>query len=321
MNYYGYKFSRETDIWHHGILGQKWGKKNGPPYPLAASKHSAAEKKAGWQQSLEKVDAKSKKSYNLSKSRAGGSNTSFSLSDKQKKMIAAGAGIVAAGLVGYGLYKMGALDSVNDVIKNGKDAVAGMSQDLSMTKIGRSASEINQHVVESMNVNPYAAQFIEGRNINCVNCSVGYILSQVFGIDCQAKPFYGVDEISGMKADGRYAGPIVRAIFENVNTIRPDIMLSMSSQLGQIPNSSTGIISISWKNGSGHALNYEKDANGILSIVDCQTGRILSFANEKERSMFMSRLGEIREIYDCSNSTLRSGMETTIDYMVKRSKR
>jgi hypothetical protein len=31
---------------HHGILGQKWGKKNGPPYPLDASDHSDSEKKA-----------------------------------------------------------------------------------------------------------------------------------------------------------------------------------------------------------------------------------------------------------------------------------
>lgn len=37
---------------HHGILGMKWGKKNGPPYPLDASDHSAAEKKAGWRKSL-----------------------------------------------------------------------------------------------------------------------------------------------------------------------------------------------------------------------------------------------------------------------------
>lgn len=37
---------------HHGILGMKWGKKNGPPYPLGASDHSAAEKKAGWRKSL-----------------------------------------------------------------------------------------------------------------------------------------------------------------------------------------------------------------------------------------------------------------------------
>ena len=24
----------ETDISHHGIKGQQWGKRNGPPYPL-----------------------------------------------------------------------------------------------------------------------------------------------------------------------------------------------------------------------------------------------------------------------------------------------
>ena len=29
---------------HHGILGQKWGKKNGPPYPLSSNQHSMAEK-------------------------------------------------------------------------------------------------------------------------------------------------------------------------------------------------------------------------------------------------------------------------------------
>lgn len=37
---------------HHGILGQKWGKKNGPPYPLDAGEHSSSEKKAGWRESL-----------------------------------------------------------------------------------------------------------------------------------------------------------------------------------------------------------------------------------------------------------------------------
>ena len=40
-------------LMHHGILGQKWGKRNGPPYPLGASDHSASEKKAGWRKSLE----------------------------------------------------------------------------------------------------------------------------------------------------------------------------------------------------------------------------------------------------------------------------
>ena len=37
---------------HHGILGQKWGRKMGPPYPLGASDHSAAEKKEGYKKSI-----------------------------------------------------------------------------------------------------------------------------------------------------------------------------------------------------------------------------------------------------------------------------
>lgn len=35
-----------TYIKHHGIKGQKWGQRNGPPYPLNAGAHSAAEKRA-----------------------------------------------------------------------------------------------------------------------------------------------------------------------------------------------------------------------------------------------------------------------------------
>lgn len=42
-----------TYLQHHGILGQKWGKKNGPPYPLDEQKHSNSEKKAGWKKSLD----------------------------------------------------------------------------------------------------------------------------------------------------------------------------------------------------------------------------------------------------------------------------
>lgn len=37
---------------HHGILGMKWGKRNGPPYPLGSGDHSASERQAGWRKSL-----------------------------------------------------------------------------------------------------------------------------------------------------------------------------------------------------------------------------------------------------------------------------
>ena len=37
---------------HHGILGQKWHKRNGPPYPLDAGDHSKSEQNAGYKKSL-----------------------------------------------------------------------------------------------------------------------------------------------------------------------------------------------------------------------------------------------------------------------------
>lgn len=51
MSYYNDNDYRDY-LAHHGILGQKWGKRNGPPYPLGYGDHSASEKKAGWERSL-----------------------------------------------------------------------------------------------------------------------------------------------------------------------------------------------------------------------------------------------------------------------------
>lgn len=41
-----YPTQNTNELYHHGILGQRWGHKNGPPYPLDSSDHSPEEKKA-----------------------------------------------------------------------------------------------------------------------------------------------------------------------------------------------------------------------------------------------------------------------------------
>lgn len=77
----------KDELYHHGIKGQKWGKKNGPPYPLDASDHSSSERKEGtkgWTKEA-KAEAKSK-----SKSNSKGStsrNTSVKSNELTQKEI------------------------------------------------------------------------------------------------------------------------------------------------------------------------------------------------------------------------------------------
>lgn len=98
---------RSDELCHHGILGQKWGKRNGPPYPLGARDHSSAEKKAGWRKSLDKggSDSYNKKRKENTKSATAGEEK-HGLSDGQKRALKIGAVAIAAGLAAYGGYKV-----------------------------------------------------------------------------------------------------------------------------------------------------------------------------------------------------------------------
>ena len=107
--YYG------QELYHHGILGQKWGKHNGPPYPLGAKDHSQSEKTAGWKKSLGggrnedlyyRNDKKEKQKARKVKGGSPISEKKKGLTDKQKKYIKIGMAAAATVLATYGAYKL-----------------------------------------------------------------------------------------------------------------------------------------------------------------------------------------------------------------------
>lgn len=85
---------------HHGIPGQKWGQKNGPPYPLDKSDYSAAERKAVTGSTSNEGTSKSGKTFNK----------------ETAKKIAIGVGVTTA--VAGGIYlAVKNKDAVNAFVK------------------------------------------------------------------------------------------------------------------------------------------------------------------------------------------------------------
>lgn len=68
---------------HHGISGQRWGKRNGPPYPLKPEDHSKSERDANWYYSLNRNTNVNSRLKQISDSTT--QNGKFSLKPKKQQ--------------------------------------------------------------------------------------------------------------------------------------------------------------------------------------------------------------------------------------------
>ena len=313
----------EYYLYHHGILGQRWGKRNGPPYPLGESDHSKSEKQAGWKKSL---DSGSEKSYNSDKE----SKEKRHLTDGQKRAIKIGATVAATALLAYGTYRLAKSGKLNELAEFGKSKTDSLLSKIGKNKAdlseigGQSLSVFPQNVGKSPNnidiqmvqrINGQGMQSGVDRSINCSHCAISYVLNSLFGMNTTAKGFSGVDEVSGLVAPGRHVN-VFKSIFEGIKeTQYGNDGENLIRGLNNIPNGSTGILRVIDSYNSGHFVNYEKSRDGIVSIVDGQRGGV---AAGNQNLSYLSQLWKVTHVLDLSNASLRDGADKVLNVMVDK---
>jgi len=155
-----------------------------------------------------------------------------------------------------------------------------------------------------------------GGENNCFHTSTSYILNSVFGKSTTAKPFFGIDEVSGM-ATGQ-AGrdwKLFNSIFDGIKTkdyiADSGRSTTLATAVGDIKRGTTGVIHF-----EGHFMNYEMSKRGRLTLIDSQAkgNQILEVTPQ-----VLNRIGsgyKVQRILDFSEASIRDSSESVLKHIV-----
>ena len=243
-------------IYHHGIKGQKWGDKNGPPYPLGESTMSYSEKKAGGLVSNVFKRIKEKKNERIAKKDIHlSSNMARANRSHNKRYI----------------------NNIYDICNNSRiDEDSGLAKKTKNYTRAEDMQLVNSKYEEKNGNN--------GAQTNCVKCTYAYELRRR-GYNVAASvvpnaPGVNPDEyLNKCFKGGEYKEYIASDSFEDayinacygLNThAYHDIKNVM---LQNEPRGSRGQFCMYSPRG-GHSINYEIESNGKIRFIDCQNNRI-----------------------------------------------
>lgn len=280
-----YRIRYSNELRHHGVKGMKWGVRK--EYQPVGRKSSSGAKGSSEEKKRRKLTA------------------------KQKRIIGAVAGTAALAATGYVLYKTGAFNKMAALGKKSTDIQRRVIEK------GLLPKAINKAMVKSINAE-HKGTF--GGSMNCSHTSTSYILNRVLGMNTTAKT-YTLDELPGLSTPYGMKYTVFDLIFDNTKSMKfmdDSTNKSLFGHYGEpslheanklIPNNSVGIAFVKITGGGGHFLNYEKSSNGVMTFVDCQSGKIKDISK-------MPKGWTCKEIIDCTNATLADGADLTLNHMV-----
>lgn len=272
-------------LMHHGIKGQKWGTRNGPPYPLKPGMHSASEKKQRARIGKEGMDPE----------------IAFAIAE-----IAISTALIFS-------------PAIVELIRKGKDKTNNKKAEEKLKEIrenkkgtidektGFHMKNKETSVEEDLkHVNP-AHSTSSNTNNNCVYCSAtfemrrrGYDVSANLSPEGMNGRKVITDLFPGSKVNNIDTNdfidkksdpinpkfnPINKTEFNNTCRIASyglnksyakDVVNILSKE-----KDSRGCLLVSWGIGGGHAVNYEVK-NGVVRVLDGQSGKIYS-GNDLEK--------------------------------------
>lgn len=288
---------------HHGIMGQKWGKRNGPPYPLSPGAHSSSEKKANWRKSLASSNDAPRRRFSGSSTSADttkadrdpDSRLQFdhmnevpqSLRDKKVKTLKIQRALyVPVMFLGLPITSITGISRTTRALMDEKSSLKQAAEYQKErenspidSKTGLREKPNEMSIEEDVKrINPLYKDVTDQSKHNCVLCSVTYDLRRR-GYDVTAKGAaigYDNDEVSAW-----YNNKISYATIPNEkkNKVSVDNVINELSK-----DSGRGILNIGWPGGGGHAIAYD-NSGGQLKIIDGQSAEVMTDVKDIKKAL------------------------------------